>query len=188
MTPEELLAKIRDFNVAALAAEIARSPGAIAEPALRTSDGELATDGRLALPVRVDLAREGDGTVMVDADRSVSFEPFSLDRGLLLTVHPFGWDYLSCSVDRAASDVGPSLREWYLSWFDTEDRNEPDSTGLFGVVHFASDPAPTGSGCSFFLDLGSAPVDAFDSLVASMSQAGVTAMTVSRDSSTQMPQ
>jgi hypothetical protein len=60
-----------------------------------------------------------------------------------------------------------------MEWFDSEDRNRPDSLGLYGVVHFASDPEPVGGGSKFSVDLGSAPVESLLSLMAHLSDAGV---------------
>jgi len=59
-----------------------------------------------------------------------------------------------------------------MEWFDPEDQNPLDPVGLYGVVHFASDPEAVESS-KFFVDMGSAPVEALLALMSHLSDAGV---------------
>ncbi len=180
-----LLRDIRSINVEALAEYANNNPGAHVEPALRTDDGELAVDGPLSLPMRVDMIFTEDGeitdSITVTPDKKISLDVFeTLVGGLPTRLSPFGWDY--AHIDIAFRDPPASLEAlgaWFVRWFDMEDENEADENQLYKVVHFMSDPEYTGSGIKLIVDFGSAPVEAFPELFSVLTKMGATSAEVS---------
>ncbi|MCK9800300.1 hypothetical protein M1B34_22050 [Pseudomonas sp. MAFF 302030] len=179
MTVSELLAAIRKPYVETLA-RIAAQGALHLEPAYRKSDGSLATEGAMDTPCRVDvIAAEGESAgqpVQVDSESELAFEPIRFELGqTAVVISPFGWDWLPLDVRglslEAASQV---LRTWFFEWFDGEDENPPTEEGLQGVVHFVSDPEPTGEGYKVKIDLGSAPGVAVESLLFALADTGAT--------------
>lgn len=176
MTFTELLAAIRSTYVDALARAVAEQ-SAYVEPAYRHADGSLATEGSLSLPCRADLIpTEGESanqSVMVDSGSQLRFDPLSFEiESTSVTLSPFGWDWVALEargIDEQA--VSRVLKEWFLHWFDAEDNNEPTPDGLYGVVHFLSDPETTSTGLRVNIDLGSSPPSAFEDLLFRLSDA-----------------
>lgn len=174
----ELLERIRALNIDALSAAIASAGPVHVEPALRRSDGMLAVDGSWQMPLRIDFLRKGHESKRTDAvspTRTLSFSRFTTTIGnARLDVGPFGWDWCEIETDLGPESLGPLLQQWFIEWFDPDDRNARDPDGLYGVVHFASDPEPSGLGSRFLVDLGSAPVSCLTALFSRLSAAGMT--------------
>ncbi|WP_395011311.1 hypothetical protein [Undibacterium sp.] len=184
MTFTELLTDIRSTYVDVLA-KVVSAQSAHIEPAYRLVDGSLATEGTLSLPCRTDLIpKEGEKinqAVMVDSNSKLGFDPFSFEiQSTTIVISPFGWDWVKLEVEGFENDIATqTLKEWYLYWFDIDDNNEPTSEGLYGVVHFLSDPEITINGLRVILDLGSAPTSAFEDLLFRLSDANVAEVHVS---------
>jgi hypothetical protein len=171
MVPIATIQQVRSHYIAQLQhAARAASPVHL-EPALRTSDGSLALEGTLSLPFRPDLIPKAGGpSITVDSTMRVQFEPWDGQvGGSRFNIAPFIWDYVAIKLSGVAaeSDWDP-LRKWFLRWFDTEDHNSLNSEGLYGVVHFMSDPEPIAGGSKITIDLGSAPIECFDSLLGAL--------------------
>ncbi len=165
----ELLDKVRESYVSRLAAAIAASPGAAPEPAMLRADGTVAREGKLDLGLRADLARavgESHETVRVASIALARFEPLRFEwNGVPIELAPFFWDALWMTLVGVPTVVSfDPLREWYERWFEDEE-HPTDEGALAHVVHSLSDPRPTREGCEFELDLGSAPVEAFEELL-----------------------
>lgn len=177
MDMTSLLERIRSYNVDALTRAIASAGDVHVEPALCGTDGKPTEEGHWGLPMRVDYllrGREAERSTPVSPARGLSFEPIACRAGqITLEVRPFGWDWLPLYVDQEPERVGPALREWFLAWFDPDDTNAADEHGLYGVVHFASDPEPSQGGSVLVVDLGSAPASCFASLLEHLERAGV---------------
>lgn len=176
MTFAELLTAIRSTYVNALAKTVTEQSAHI-EPAYRQADGSLATEGFLSLPCRADLIpKEGEKAnqpVMVDSSSQLRFDPITFEvKSTSITISPFGWDWVTLEA-RGISEgtVTQALKDWFLHWFDAEDSNEPTSEGLYGVVHFMSDPEATSTGLRVNIDLGSSPPAAFEDLLFRLSDA-----------------
>lgn len=172
-----LLDQIRAHYVDRLAATVADHEGAIAEPALRDEQGVVATEGQLALGMRVDVVIVEHGkrqeSLEVDPTTRLSFEPISFDweGGLDVELRPFCWNGLSLLL--SGDEIAPAaLVRWFKKWFDEDDERAVLPNGLCGVVHFLSDPRPTNGGVRFEADFGSAPVEAFEELLDSCREAG----------------
>lgn len=172
MTMTELLERIRALYVDELCKSLAETSDAVGEPILRQGSGAIGRDGDLDLGMRIDVAvvRDGKGVRQfhVASSRRMQFEPIEVDiQGVQATLHPFAWDGLTLQVFGGSDDLTP-FTQWFTEWFG--DDTPPGADGLRGVVHFLSDPTPIDDGQSFEVDLGSAPIEAFVTLL----HAGVT--------------
>ncbi len=173
----DLLGAIREHYVAQFAATVKESSAHI-EPAFRNADGSLSLQGALGLPCRADfiptLGPLAGEPQVVDSESRLTFEPIaSMYLSCALDFDPFTWDWVTMSVNGVEiAVVSTVIREWFYRWFDPDDVNEADASGLSGVVHFASDPVSTAGGVEVTLDLGSAPAAALEELLKTMATRG----------------
>lgn len=175
MTFTELLTAIRSAYVEPFA-KAALEQDAHIELAYRQSDGSLSEEGSFSTPYRADFIPKNENQpVMVDSKSQLRFDPISFDiKSTSIVISPFGWDWMTMQVlgiNKGA--ITQTLKEWFLHWFDLEDNNPPTSEGLYGVVHFLSDPEPIIDGLRVNIDLGSSPVTAFEDLLFRLSDANV---------------
>jgi hypothetical protein len=174
----ELFTVIRMAYAATFADAVASAADAHAEAALRNADGSLALDGALGLPMRADLVprrgAQAGKLLSVDFAQRMQFSVHAVRMPpAMLYVAPFAWDDLTVSVaGLLAEQVGAVLAPWFMDWFDPKDANRQNDEGLFGVVHFASDPREDGGMVVVELDLGSAPPKALEDLLARIAAAG----------------
>jgi hypothetical protein len=154
---------------------------AILEPTLRSVDGTVTYDCHgLKTPIRKDVAtKQGDSwvTANVDAPTVRVSPPINLiwKDSLGVSVHALTWDYVTFLLSPPASDVNwIPVRDWFLRWFDVDDVNDKIPEGLFGVIHFMSDPETEGNQIKLVVDFGSAPVGAFGELLDCFTDAGFT--------------
>lgn len=176
MTFSELLEAVRGAYTETLSQAVQQQASHV-EPALRTADGALATEGELGLPCRVDAIVQQDGSSLtVDARSRLQFEPLQLQlAGTTVTMVPFTWDWLQLEVQGLNRDrVAHTLQDWFWQGFDAEDQNTLAADGLYGVLHFLSDLQPAGEGWRSAVDLGSAPAEALEELLWRLSDAGAT--------------
>ena len=159
-----------------------------AEAAWRKEDGSLAREGALSLPLRLDVIAVADGEpkdrLRVDSKTLLSFAPIDFEwaGGLPIRLAPFAWD--ACDI-RAfgipkASDWS-HVREWFDRWFDGEDTRSADEHGLYGVIHFLSDPKREGSATIIQVDFGSAFEEAFEELLDVLRDSGATKIEIGHD-------
>ena len=147
------------------------------EPAMRMSDGSLALAGDPPTPCRMDLIVKATGEQhTIHPERASQTVAHSTQVGHT-TVRLETFDWSMARVE--ARDVGPEARElvrtWFMRWFDPDDENSADSSGLYGAVHYLGDVVPhDGGGVTFEVDLGSAPATAMEDLVAMLSSNGAT--------------
>lgn len=192
MTVGQLLDDIRDRYLTQFRRSISEvqkaGMEAWVEPAYRDENGALAREGELSLPLRLDLVsvagNEAQERVRVDSDSMLSFEPinFEWSGGLPTRVAPFHWDgchFRATGVPWAAD--WSRLRGWFDHWFDGEDTRQPDEDGLFGVIHFLSDPKRKGAATIFEVDFGSAPVEAFEEFLDALRDSGATKIEIGYD-------
>jgi hypothetical protein len=156
----ELFSVIRTAYAATFADAVASSAHAHVEAALRRDDGSLAVDGEYDLPVRADLVpRRGTQAgklLSIDSHTRMQFSVHTLSiPPAIVYVAPFLWDAVALRVGGLVpAQVGSVVAPWFMDWFDPEDANRENEEGLFGVVHFASDPRPEGALVAVELDLG----------------------------------
>lgn len=175
----DLLEAARREAVAVLSA--AATAGTIAEPALRKADGAIACDPEgLRTPLRKDVARKEEGawmTANVDAPKIRPATPLRVvwKNRLRVTIASIAWDYVAFRLApvEPQRDFG-EIRNWFLRWFDPDDLNQKTDEGLFGVIHFVSDPEARDSAIELIVDFGSAPVQAFEELLDCFVKAGFT--------------
>jgi hypothetical protein len=147
----------------------------ILEPALRNINGEAVGAGKLQLPLRRDLAVLQNGAVKelltIDTKDMLSFEPITFDWGdsLRVSLGPFQWQSMILQIPLPKETDWQTLKQWFWHWFQQEE--EGDESPL-GAVHFLSDPEISGKAVTFEVDLGSAPVEAFEELLDAISALG----------------
>jgi len=175
--------KCRSLITQAAAQHRTDSHKTILEPAARSADGAacFAPDG-LQLPLRFDLAYVDDsGKWQSDNAESLTIRfnttAYAEWDRIKITIHEIAWDYLRISAISPPVGDWEALRKWFLRWFDVTDENTSDKDGLSGVVHFISDPEIHDDGFQFFVDLGSAPIDAVSDLLDCLVSMEVTACT-----------
>ena len=150
----------------------------IAEPAYSNADGEVIGEGPLGLPLRIDIAVIEDGevkeTYRVDSERSLSFETLSFEweEKLQVTLSTFNWDWCQAKLfGLPGSPDWKPLVDWFISSFKDSSSSVTDKH-FSGVVHFMSDPESKGDHYEVSLDLGSAPVETFETLLDAFLLAG----------------
>ncbi|HEY1082152.1 MAG TPA: hypothetical protein VGE29_07815 [Prosthecobacter sp.] len=175
MTLGSVLDEIREvylslFRQAVREACAPKGARVLPEPSFLTDDGSLAREGSLGLPSRMDVVvftGETPENVSVDSESLLTFDALNFDwKEVPVCVLPFCWD--ACPVLLTGLPETPDwspLKAWFEQWFDLEDARPADKAGLYGVVHFLSDPVTEDGKTRFHLDLGSAPVTAFEGLL-----------------------
>ncbi|MGO9119549.1 MAG: hypothetical protein ACLQPD_18310 [Desulfomonilaceae bacterium] len=176
MIPRELLDEIRGLYLDSYAEAVRdcrkdESAKVFLEGAFVTQDGELIREGPLGLPLRTDILVAEDGEVKesfrVDSEPRLYFDKFDFDwaEKLHVTLSPFQWDW--CQAKIFGLSGGPDwkpLVDWFMSNFEELALSGADDE-FSGVIHFMSDPEPQGDYYLVSLDLGSAPVETFETLL-----------------------
>ncbi len=179
-----LLTAVRASYVGSLCEVLRASPGAHVEPVFRTSDGSPATEGPLSLPTRADLIPvQGANAGMpltVDSAERLQFATVSIALDTTkVSLSPFVWDWIDLGVlGLQEREVTAILVQWFMSWFDAEDHNEVSRDGLYGVVHYMSEPVAAEGAIVVALDLGSSPPAALEDLFSRLSAAGASEIRV----------
>ena len=179
----ELLNEIRQeflnaFHAAIEEKELLPGSSLILEPALRQEDDTRAIEGELQLPIRTDIAVLQDDTLTemmnVDSDCMLGFDPveFEWTDNLHVDLGPFAWQGLSFRVRGATKYDWEPLQDWFWRWFRDEEEDPADP--LLGAIHFLSDPGVVGDAIEFHLDMGSAPIEAFEEMLDAVAAAGAT--------------
>lgn len=171
----ELLDQIRDYYVDRFVDTINEHAAAgdttvAHECAYRDADGNFVTEGHLGLPARADAVIIRNGAVtdslQIDTEGMLSFDSIVFDwpaNDLQVELQPFQWNWIQLRIHGLPSDCDWNpLREWFMLWFRDDD---PVDDELLGAVHFMSDPDERDEYCQVTLDLGTAPVEAFEELL-----------------------
>ena len=178
MTLGDLLEMIRQDYLDHLtaSAEDLQEDGAevMFEPAFRDDKGEVALDGVLKLPARIDLlakraSTDGEAveTVQVAAEGVFKFDgsiDITWEGGMAVQVFPFAWDMMPVKMEGLADDVTyEPLQQWFWRWFaEPEDLEGPAQE----VVHYLGDPEKIeGDVTRIIADMGSAPLEAWQDLL-----------------------
>lgn len=173
MTLGDLLEMIRQDYIDHLTANAddlqAEGAEVMFEPAFRDDKGEVALDGLLKLPARVDLlAKRGVEveTVQVAAEGVFKFDgsiDITWDTGMPVQVFPFAWDMMPVRLEGLTDDVSyEPLQQWFWRWFaEPEDLEGP----VQEVVHYLGDPEKVDGVTRIIVDMGSAPLEAWQDLL-----------------------
>ena len=184
MTLRELLETIRALFTDQLRLQIESRQDdpalhVIPEPTLRLANGAIVREGRLQLPMRIDLMTRS-GQEVIDSlefttDQMVGFDPIAVDwaEGYRVRIGPFQWE--NCPV--VVRGVSPEtdwrpLIGWFEKWFDEEEWRPPLEEDLQGVVHFLSDPQPGAGTAQLKVDFGTVVTDAFEELLDAIEETG----------------
>jgi len=189
MDLQELLNQIRDYYInhfREVIKEKRRVPNTklILEPALRQPGGKVAREGQLNLPVRTDLVIRSTtvkDSVAVETEKSLDFDPVMVDWTPTLKVHvgPFRWEECRVQADGLPSRVDwLPLNDWYEKWFDEFDLKAPLKKDLQEVVHRMADPQAKDGATLLTVDLGTAPIVAFEEFLDRLEQLGATSIEV----------
>ena len=85
-------------------------------------------------------------------------------------MEPFQWNWIQLRLHGLDSDADwQPLREWFFRWFHEGD---PADDELLGGIHFMSDPEEGDGAAEVTIDLGTAPVEAFEELLDAVGQLG----------------
>jgi hypothetical protein len=191
VTIGELLARIRASYMETFAlrlADASRVDGerVIPEVAVCQADGQLAREGVLGLPRRVDACVfAGDAlarTLHFDAEQLLAFESLSLvwGDGLDVDLHPFTWDACELRFASPERDDPAPLVAWFQRWFDEDDERGLTNEFPGGVVHSIAGPAEEGEAWLVVVDLGSARLKAFEELLDAVAAVGAARVVVGR--------
>ncbi len=178
----QLLDQIRDYYVNCFVNAINEHAAdvnvALAhESAFCNADGELVTEGQLALPARGDIFIIRDGIVsdslQIDTKEMLSFEPIAFawpDSKIEVELRPFQWNWMQIRIFglQASADWTP-IRDWFLQWFKEDD---PTDQELLEAVHFLSAPETREDCSQVSVDLGTAPVESFEELLDAIGRLG----------------
>jgi hypothetical protein len=188
MTPNNQIEEIRNQYLRRFAESCATATNVgeslVIEAAYRGTDGSLAREGKLDLPLRGDIFLVANGqttrSLSVDSEDWPSFAPIDFQAGpTQVSLLPFPWDACDLTVSglAAGTDWAP-LKKWFEKWFNVADNCQPDEEGFNEVVHFMSDPVEAEWKTTVQVDFGSAPVVAFNELLAVFQQLGATSVEV----------
>lgn len=182
---EDVLAPVRDLYLSRFfrRVERARLHGRriVLEPKIRDGAAVERT-GVLNLPERSDFGIMETGAIKhhtIDDNCDIAFEPmrFTLGDAARVEVFPFAWNRFGVTFDCGDSpDRLTLLRQWYLEWFQS--RRLDESSDIQGVVHAIVGPDRTADSWRVRLDMGSAPVEAFLSLIEMLVESGASHITV----------
>lgn len=182
MAVGQLLDQIRDYYVSRFIDAIKEHSAddgvtVVREPAFCNVDGDVVSQGQLALPARGDLLVVRDGAVseslQIDTDGMLSFEPIAFDwpeNNLDVELRPFQWNWMQLRIYGLQPDADwTPLCKWFRRWFQDHD---PANDELLGGVHFLSDPQAGNGYSQVSIDLGTAPVVTFEELLDALGQLG----------------
>jgi hypothetical protein len=173
MTLGDLLEMIRQDYIDHLTANAedlqAEGHEVMFEPAFRDDKGEVSLDGALKLPARVDLlAKRGIDveSVQVAAEGVFKFDgaiDITWDSGTPVQVMPFAWDMMPVRMEGLAADASyEPLQQWFWRWFaEPEELEGP----VQEVVHYLGDPEQVDGVTRIIVDMGSAPLEAWQDLL-----------------------
>ena len=193
MTLGDLLEMIRQDYVDHLTAtaEDLEAEGAevMFEPAFRDDKGEVALEGLLKLPARVDLLakRTAEGTEAVEPVQVVAEGVFKFDgsidvtwdNGMAVQVFPFGWDMMPVRMEGLAESASfEPLQQWFWRWFAEPEELEG---AVQEVVHYLGDPENKDGVTLVMADMGTAPLEAWQDLLDACAACGAKKVTVGEE-------
>jgi hypothetical protein len=193
MTLGDLLEMIRQDYIDHLtaSAEDLEAEGAevMFEPAFRDDKGEVALEGVMKLPARVDLLakRVEDGKetvepVQVSAEGVFKFDggiDVTWENGMKVKVYPFGWDMMPVRMEGVEDTTKlEPLQQWFWRWFAEPEELEGD---VQEVVHYLGDPETKDGVTLIVADMGTAPLEAWQDLLDACAALGAKTVTIGEE-------
>lgn len=189
MELEQLVTDIRDLYLDMLDGAIedaADGPGVQlkVEPLLE-QDPDVESEGPLTegLASRCDMAVFRDGELEslqnVEADEMYDFEPveFSWGDELQVVMLPFSWDSVALLFPGEGNVDWTPLRNWFTQWFKGGQEDAKPGE-LVEAVHRIAEPECDGESTLVRIDMGTAPVEAFESLLDAIVELRYTEVTI----------
>ncbi|MES1202115.1 MAG: hypothetical protein ABUS57_11785 [Pseudomonadota bacterium] len=180
MTPKEFLQPVRDHYVDQFRAFVARqrelfAGDGAAEVKLMVNPeaGKAAPYGNIGV---VDFAVKKDGgvhAVLFEPDKALEIPRIEMELpGVRADIVKLRGDavFMNFSPSKVRPDA---LRNWFEQWFDPEERRFDRAAEFTEAVHYVALRES-----DLFVDLGTAPPDAFLDLLAALSRAGVSMVRV----------
>lgn len=118
------------------------------------------------------------GIHLVVPNVSIATTEFKLPNGTILTVKPIAWNSIDLRCDTFNASAKP-FQDWCSHWLDVVEKFEKDEIGLSGTLHHVTVPKTENDQTTFSIDFGSAPVEAFETLMKLLSELGVANITIS---------
>lgn len=114
----------------------------------------------------VDQASNPPGIANFNPETHVSFAPesFTWQRKLKIRFEPLAWndvEFECTGLNMAKSQ----LEHWAVRWLDPQNKRPVDNHGLGGRIHALTFPQKKVNRQVFYVDFGSAPVQAFQELL-----------------------
>jgi hypothetical protein len=97
---------------------------------------------------------------------------YTMDCGINISAGPVSWES-NCFEFRSSAFQMNLLSDWLNDWIDLEEVKEQDADGLSGVVHSCTGIAGESFHWQLLTDFGSAPIAAFEELVALLAGIGI---------------
>lgn len=126
------------------------------------------------------LADEDESQIIEIAVPNISIEPteYQTADGIHLLLKPIAWNAVDFICDQFDSD-SEDFQKWCAKWMDLDEVLEPDDYDLSGVLHSVIIPKPYAEEQIIFtVDFGSAPIAAFEELLKTLYEIGVSNVTV----------
>jgi len=131
---------------------------------------------------RLDYVVKVDDELIIEElspETYIHHSPISFTFGeLYLELNPFYWHGCEFTIDKKFQDF-ERLKSWAKTYMDEEDTFQPDSNGLTGTIHSISYPTTEQHRTKFTVDLGTASVNTFMTLLHCIQETGANNVVIS---------
>ena len=114
----------------------------------------------------VDQAPQPPQIANFTPDTHISFEPQSItwQKKLKVRLEPMAWNDVEFECTGLNMQKS-QLEHWAIRWLDPQNKREVDNHGIGGRIHLVTFPQKKVNRQVFFVDFGSAPIQAFQELL-----------------------
>ena len=133
---------------------------------------------------RADLVYKQNGEVKIlevakDTFGSFDSHPIIISPNIPGMLHPFRWNGLEWKISGDIQNWN-LLEQWVNEWMDLDDVREASDNDFSGLVHNVTEPVFENGFWTFSIDMGSAGIDALNSLFGIFEALGVTSFEMGR--------